>query len=254
LDGDDIYYRGRRTKTGSFPISIDTESFEELTKKESVQNLAQDLREDLGDNRKILLGIDRLDYTKGIDMRLRAIETLLIANPQLAKKFVFVQVGVPSRENVPDYESLRTRIESIVGRINGRFGEPGRVPVQYLYRNLSLETLVSYYLAADIMVITPLRDGMNLVAKEYVATKTQNQGCLILSEFTGAANEFKDALLVNPHDLDGVANTLHQAIKMDPKECRRRMLSLRHQLHRNDVFNWSRNFLESLNELEVMRV
>ncbi len=254
LDGDDIYYRGRKTKTGSFPISIDTESFEEMTRRPSIQAMARELRADLGGNRKILLGIDRLDYTKGIDMRLRAIETLLIANPNLAKEFVFIQVGVPSRENVPDYEELRSRIESIVGRINGRFGEPGRVPVQYLYRNLPIQSLVSYYMAADIMVITPLRDGMNLVAKEYVASKTNNEGCLILSEFTGAANEFQEALLVNPHDLDGVANTLYQAIKMGTAEGRRRMLSLRHKLHRNNVFHWSKNFLESLGELEVVRV
>ena len=254
LDGDNIYYRGRKTKTGSFPISIDAAAFEEMTRRPKVQAMAKHLRADLGDNRKILLGIDRLDYTEGIDMRLRAIETLLISNPKLAKEFVFVQVGVPSRENVPDYEALRTRIESIVGRINGRFGEPGCVPVQYLYRNLPIESLVSYYMAADIMLVTPLRDGMNLVAKEFVATKTKNQGCLVLSEFTGAANEFHDALLVNPHDLDGVAQTLYQAIKIDPKEGQRRMNNLRLQLHRNDVFHWSQNFLESLNELEVMRV
>ncbi|HHI80922.1 MAG TPA: trehalose-6-phosphate synthase [Planctomycetes bacterium] len=254
VEGDNIYFRGRKTRTGSFPISIDVRAFEKLTKRPEVRTLAEELRRDLGGKRKLVLGIDRLDYTKGIDMRLRAIETLLYQKPELAKKFVFVQVGVPSRENVPDYETLRTRIESIVGRINGRFGEPGCVPVQYLYRNLKQETLVSYYMAADIMLITPLRDGMNLVAKEFVATKTQDEGALILSEFTGAANEFQDALLVNPHDLDGVANTLHKAILMDPAEGRHRMRRLRQQLHRNDVFHWSETFLESLNELEVMRV
>ncbi|MEE8143369.1 MAG: trehalose-6-phosphate synthase [Planctomycetota bacterium] len=223
----------------NIPISIDTERFQELARTPEVQDHAEELQHRFGADRRILLGVDRLDYTKGIDIRLRAFESLLQSQPKMAEKTVFIQVVVPSRKWVPEYQEIRMRIEQLVGQINGSFGEPGRVPVHYMFRNLLPKELVSYYIAADVMVVTPLRDGMNLVAKEYVACRLNNTGVLILSEFTGAARELKQSLQVNPHDIDGLASTFQHALTLAPAECSRRMSSLRRVIMNNDVFQWA---------------
>lgn len=232
-----------RLKTA--PISIDTPRFIEAAKSASVQRSAARLREELGSNRKVVLGVDRLDYTKGIDVRLRAFETLLETHP--ADDLVFVQIAVPSREEVGDYSAMRALIEQIVGRINGDHARPGHVPVHYLYRNLPFEQLVAYYAAADVMTVTPLRDGLNLVAKEYVASRVNGDGVLVLSEFAGAARELQSAVLVNPHDLNGVATSLEQAVAMPIEEQRQRMERMRRQVQTHDVFDWAKKCLTDLN-------
>lgn len=184
----------RTVRLKTAPISIDASRFTEAAKSPRVKELADGLRSQLGPERTLVLGVDRLDYTKGIDVRLGAFETLLEAHS--ADEFVFVQIAVPSREEVGDYAAMRSQIEQIVGRINGDHGRPGQVPVHYLYRNLPFEELVAYYTMADVMTVTPLRDGLNLVAKEYVASRVEGDGVLVLSEFTGAAQELQSALQI----------------------------------------------------------
>lgn len=222
-----------------FPISIDTKAFEDLANQPAAEERAAAIRAQLGNNKKIFLGVDRLDYTKGIDIRLRAFQTFLERHPDLRDQVKFMQIAVPSREPVIEYQNMRTRIEQIVGNINGRYGKPGQVPVHYMCQSVPPEELVAYYKAADVMVVTPLRDGMNLVAKEYVATRTENDGALILSEFTGAAKELNSALLVNPHDVDGLALMMHSALLLEPAEQQHRMAQLRDVVLQHDVHDWA---------------
>lgn len=241
-----VIYQGREVRVDAFPISIDVQRYAEIAKRPEVIQRALDMKRTFGPTRRILLGVDRLDYTKGIDVRLSAFELLLERQNKNADDFAFIQVAVPSRESVRSYASMRTGIEQRVGRINGNHGQPGRVPVHYLYRNLPIEELVAYYLAADVMVVTPLRDGMNLVAKEYIATRTDETGALVLSEFAGAAHELSEALLVNPHDLDGMASTFERALDTPFAESRDSMRKLRQRVVNHDVHQWAAEFLESL--------
>ncbi len=237
---------GRTVRTQRAPIGIDVDEFRNLARTPEIQQRARDLRAEMGNPDKVILGVDRLDYTKGIDIRLRAVETLLHRVEDRDVRYEFVQVAVPSREAVPAYQSLRENIEAAVGRINGDFARPGWHPIHYLYRSLPLEELVTYYVAADVMLVTPLRDGMNLVAKEYVACRVHNDGVLILSEFAGAAEQLKSALLVNPHDVDQVASTLEAAVEMEPAEIQRRMLQLKRTVKRADVYRWADGCLDPL--------
>ena len=237
---------GRTVKTQRAPIGIDVDEFRELASSPHIQERAKALRAEMGNPDKVILGVDRLDYTKGIDIRLRAVDTLLQRAKDSDMRYEFVQVAVPSREGVPAYQTLRENIEGAVGRINGDFARPGWSPVHYLYRSLPLEELVTYYVAADVMLVTPLRDGMNLVAKEYVACRIHNDGVLVLSEFAGAAEQLGSALLVNPHDVDQVASTLEASVEMDPEEIRRRMVALKRTVKRGDVYRWATACLEAL--------
>jgi len=235
----------RTVRLKTAPISIDTPRFIAAAKSPSVRELAARLRSELGEDRTVVLGVDRLDYTKGIDVRLRAFEALLETHP--ADDLVFVQIAVPSREEVDDYSAMRSEVEQIVGRINGSYGRPGHVPVHYLYRSVPFEDLVAYYTIADVMTVTPLRDGLNLVAKEYVASRVQGDGVLMLSEFAGAAQELQSALLVNPHDLDGVVAFLEEAVAMPEDEQRLRMARMRRHVQRHDIFDWAQKCLADLN-------
>jgi trehalose 6-phosphate synthase len=241
-----LTWRGREIDLQVAPIGIDAGSYERLARSPKTEAMAAGLRSDLGDPDVIIFGVDRLDYTKGIDHRMRALRTLLERRPDLLGKVVFIQVAVPSREDVAAYQDIRADIEGLVGRINGDFAEVGRPPIQYLYRSLPLEELVAYYRAADIMLVTPLRDGMNLVAKEYVATRYDDGGVLVLSEFAGAAEQLTSATLVNPHDLDGLASTLEAVIESNPAVAKRRMRSLRRSVTENNVFNWADQCLAAL--------
>jgi trehalose 6-phosphate synthase len=231
---------------GSFPISIDTWEFEALAASAPVREEARLLRERLGAGRRVLLGVDRLDYTKGIDQRLGAFEELLAAGRVTARDTVLVQVATPSRERVEHYRDLRARIEARVGRINGTFGEVGRVPVHYLHTTVDRVRLAALYRAADVMLVTPLRDGMNLVAKEFVAARPDLGGALVLSEFAGAAAELTEALLVNPHHAAELRDTMAAALELDPAEGRRRMRALRRRVRDRDVDHWARSFLGAL--------
>ncbi len=242
----ELSFRGRTVHLQDAPISIDTQSYAALARTPEVQERARRLTDQLGSHRTMILGVDRLDYTKGIDIRLRAFETVLQRHPDRASDLVFVQVAVPSREDIDEYAQMRTDIEQLVGRINGTYGRPGRPTVEYSYGGLPPEQLAAYYLATDVMCVTPLRDGMNLVAKEYVASRVDNDGVLVLSEFAGAALELRQALQVNPYDVDGVSDALWQAVELDPAEKRRRMAAMRRQVARHDVFAWARRCLEAL--------
>ena len=248
-DGESLEYRGRKVAVRALPISIDVDKFETMAEAPEVQDEVDQLKEKLGGKRRVLLGVDRLDYTKGIDIRLRAFDTLLQNNPNMANEVAFIQIAVPSREWVQEYGDIRQRIEQLVGQINGAHGEPGRVPVHYLYRNFSTEKLVPYFRAADVMVVTPLRDGMNLVAKEYVASRVDERGVLVLSEFAGAAWELEQALQVNPHDIDGLAFAFYRALEMTESEVRDRMQALRRSVRESDVFRWARECLPTLDTI-----
>ncbi len=240
-----IGYSGRQITVGAFPISIDFEEFNAISQTEEVEKEAWFIHENLPE-KKIILGVDRLDYTKGIPRRLRAFETLLEKYPELREKAPLVQIVVPSRTTVPEYQKMKQNIEETVGRINGRFTVKGWVPIHYIYRSLSRMELVAYYRTCEIALITPLKDGMNLVAKEYCASCVAEKGVLILSEFAGAAFQLrKGAILVNPYNIEHVAEELYRAIQMPLPERRSRMRSLRNAVRRNTVFEWMDNFLQA---------
>jgi trehalose 6-phosphate synthase len=240
-----INHSGRQITVGAFPISIDFAEFNNLAKTKEVEEEAWFIHENLPD-RKIVLGVDRLDYTKGIPRRLQAFETLLEKYPDICQKISLVQIVVPSRTNVPEYQRMKQNIEETVGRINGRFTVKGWVPVHYIYRSLSRQELVAYYRTSEIALITPLKDGMNLVAKEYCASCVSEKGILILSEFAGAAFQLeKAAILVNPYHIEHVAEELYRAFYMPPEEIKSRMRRLRNIIRRNTIFSWMGNFLEA---------
>lgn len=242
----DLVWRGRPVHLQPAPIAIDPSDFEARAKSPEVQRRAAEIRRELGDVDCVILGMDRLDYTKGIDLRLRAFAEVLGRLEAGSRRYAFVQLAVPSREQVPAYQLLRLEIEQLVGRINGDHGEAGWAPVSYLYRTVPFDEIVALYVAADIMLVTPLRDGMNLVAKEYIASRANNDGVLVLSEFAGAAEQLRAALLVNPYDLDGVADTIEKAADMSPREQQQRMHRLKRVVSRSDVFSWARDCLTTL--------
>jgi len=241
----EITLNGHDIRCVSAPISVDADEFERLARTETVKRRAAEIRTRLG-GRRILLSVDRLDYTKGIAVRLRAIEELLGKGLVSADDVVHVQIAVPSREEAIGYDEVRKEVEQTVGRINGMFSEPGMSAVHYFRRTLSREELVAYYVAADVMVVTPLRDGMNLVAKEYIASRVDHTGVLVLSEFAGAARELRRALQVNPRDIDAFCGVLLEALKLPPRDAKMRMAVLRTQVRRHDVFYWADTFLETL--------
>lgn len=236
----------RTVKVGAFPISIDSADLDRTARGREIRRRAREIRAELGNPRKILLGVDRLDYTKGIDVRLRAFSELLAEGRAKRDDTVLVQLATPSRERVESYRILRNEIEQQVGHINGEYGEVGHPVVHYLHRPVPRDELIAFFVAADVMLVTPLRDGMNLVAKEYVACRSDLGGALVLSEFTGAAAELRQAYLTNPHDLEGVKDTIEAALNQTPEEGRRRMRALRRQVLAHDVDRWARSFLDAL--------
>ncbi|WP_311257483.1 trehalose-6-phosphate synthase [Microbacterium sp. WCS2018Hpa-9] len=241
-----------RTRTAvarAFPISIDTAPYLELAARPEVRARAAEIRASLGNPKKILLGVDRLDYTKGIRHRIKAYGELLEDGQLSVDDVTFVQVASPSRERVDAYVHLRDEIELAVGRINGDHDTMGHTAIRYLHQGYPREEMVALYLAADVMLVTALRDGMNLVAKEYVATRADNRGVLVLSEFTGAADELRQAVRVNPHDIAGLKDAIMTAVAMSPAEQGKRMRSLRRRVLENDVNAWSSSFLRALAEV-----
>jgi trehalose 6-phosphate synthase len=239
---------GRITRVGAFPISIDSTELDRKGRDRNVRKRASEIRAEIGNPRKVLLGVDRLDYTKGIDVRLKAFAELLAEGRVKGDDTVLVQLATPSRERVESYQLLRSDIERQVGHINGEYGEVGHPVVHYLHRPVPRDELVSFFVASDVMLVTPLRDGMNLVAKEYVACRSDLGGALVLSEFTGAAAELRQAYLVNPHDTEGVKDAIEAALNQTDEEGRRRMRALRRQVLAHDVDRWARSFLEALAE------
>ncbi|GJQ31138.1 MAG: trehalose-6-phosphate synthase [Phycisphaerae bacterium] len=247
LDGTDteLHVGRRKVRVGAFPISIDFSEFDQIAARPETLARAKEIRKRLG-GRKVILCVDRLDYTKGIDLRLATVEQMLDRGELDPARTVLVQVAVPSRETVQEYADLRTTVEQAVGRINGEYSQVGRVAVHYFRRNLSREELVAHYRAADVMMVTPLRDGMNLVAKEFCASRPDLGGVLVLSEFAGASRQLRRALLVNPRDIDGTATTLREALAMRRGDGRQRMAILRMMVRRHDVHVWAHEFLEAL--------
>ncbi|KJQ53037.1 alpha,alpha-trehalose-phosphate synthase (UDP-forming) [Microbacterium sp. SA39] len=230
----------------AFPISIDTEPYLELAARPDIQARAAEIRESLGNPKRILLGVDRLDYTKGIGHRIKAYGELLTDGVLSVEDVTLVQVASPSRERVDAYANLRDEIELSVARINGDTDTMGHTAIRYLHQGYPREEMVALYLAADVMLVTALRDGMNLVAKEYVATRTDNRGVLVLSEFAGAADELGSAIQVNPHDIEGLKEAIMRAVEMPPREQSRRMRSMRRRVLDHDVTAWSDSFLSAL--------
>nr|WP_182524623.1 trehalose-6-phosphate synthase [Nocardioides dongkuii] len=240
---------GRTVRAKAFPISIDAKGYEELASSAPVERRAAEIREALGNPRKVFLGIDRLDYTKGIYARLRAFSELIVDGHFDVEDAVFVQVAVPSREEVEQYRILRDEIDRLVGRINGDLGRIGRPAISYLHSSYPREEMAALYRAADIMAVTPYRDGMNLVAKEYVACRADNTGALVLSEFAGAADELRQAWLVNPYDINGMKSAMLEAYRAEPKELTRRMRAMRRTVTQHDVAAWADSFMTELSDV-----
>jgi trehalose 6-phosphate synthase len=249
VDGDAIMLPDRRpVRTAAHPISIDARDFATRATTPTVERRLRQLQRQF-DGRRVLLGVDRLDYTKGIPERLRAIELLFEQRPELRRRLAFVQIAVPSRGEVREYRALRAQVEELVGRINGRFTEPGAdIPVHYLFRGVTPDRLLAYYRLADVCLVTPLRDGMNLVAKEFVTVQAavDASGVLVLSEFTGAAEELRSALLCNPFDLDGLAATIENALQLDETDRRERLQRLAATIAAHDVFWWVEHELNAI--------
>ena len=238
-----VHWDGREVRVGVFPIGIDVEEFRAAAASPEAAERAASIRKGLGGAR-LILGVDRLDYSKGILERLHAIDLLLTARPELRRRLVFLQVAVPSREQVHDYRELKRQVDEMVGRVNGKHGTANWQPVRYLYRGVPREELVAYYRAADVCLVNPLRDGMNLVAMEYVACQQDGDGVLVLSELTGAARTLGDgALLVNPFAIQETADTLAAALEMEPQERRRRMQRLFARVTACDVHGWLERIL-----------
>ncbi|OQX84329.1 MAG: trehalose-6-phosphate synthase [Candidatus Latescibacteria bacterium 4484_7] len=237
---------GNRTiRICSFPISIDYKNFVSLARSKKVADEAWFIHEKLP-GYQIILGIDRLDYTKGIPYRLKAFRNALQRYPELLNKVILIQVVVPSRRNIPVYNELKEEIERLVGEINGEFTRSGWVPIHYIYRSLRKNELLAYYRTAEIALITPLKDGMNLVAKEYCVSNIEEKGVLILSEFAGTAAQLqKGALLVNPYDIQKVADAIYRAFKMDEAERKIRMSKMRKAIKRSDIFWWVNSYLQA---------
>ncbi|HVO63504.1 MAG TPA: trehalose-6-phosphate synthase [Terriglobales bacterium] len=239
---------GRVTVVGSFPISIDFAEFETEAASPAVTEMASQIRADMH-GRTLALGVDRLDYTKGLPEKLNAFAHALEQYPELRRNISLVQVVVPSREDIPKYQDLKLEIERRISEINGRYTESGWVPIHFIYRSLERDRLLGYYRAAEIALVTPLKDGMNLVAKEYCAAQVDERGALVLSEFAGAASQLEcGALLVNPNDVVGVAGAIRHAVVMDRTEKVRRMQSMRTAVRNADVHNWSHTFLEAADQ------
>ena len=242
----------RIIKVDAFPMGIDYDKYSTTAEDPKVKKRLATIRKKAGD-RKIIISIDRLDYTKGITQRLEAFDLFLTQNPRYKEKVNLILVAVPSRTGVEDYAELRRQLEGLVGRINGEHGALGWVPVWYLYRFLSFERIAALYNAADVALVTPLRDGMNLIAKEFVATKTDGKGVLILSEMAGAASELGEAITVNAHNKQEIVDAIKQSLEMPIEEQSQRNRLMQDRLSRYTVTRWADDFLEALSGIKKSR-
>ncbi len=240
-----INYKSRLIQTDVFPMGIEYDKFASVKQQPEIQNEIEKIRKNIGNN-KLILSVDRLDYTKGIIQRLEAYDLFLDTNPSFREKVTMILVEVPSRTAVDSYQLLKVKTDEIIGRINGKHGTIGWAPILNLYRSLPFHTLAALYTASDVAVITPLRDGMNLVAKEYVATKTDSEGVLILSELAGAAREMGEALIVNPNSIEDIAQAIKASLIMDKDEKLMRIKKLQERLRRYDITKWAVDFTSKL--------
>ncbi len=245
-NGQRVFFEGREVHIRVQPIGIPFDEWENLARRPEVARKAQELRERVG-NRTIILGVDRLDYTKGIPERMLAYEQFLRRERRRRNSYVFVQIMVPSRTDVAAYADLKDDVDRMVGDINGRFGITGRVPIHYLFRNLQRDDLLAHYRAAEVALVTPLRDGMNLVAHEYAASQVDGRGTLVLSELAGACEYFSNAsLTVNPYDISAIADALTRAVRSPETERRQRMALLRDEVKLLDVHSWANSCVHAL--------
>ena len=242
----------REIQVETFPLGIDTKRYALAHELPQVQDRLSELEDEIGES-KVILSVDRLDFTKGILERLTAYEQFLQAHPEWQERVTLISLLVPSRTRVPEYQNLKSQVDEQIGRINGEFGQPGWTPITYLYRSLPFEQLASLYLLADVALVTPLRDGMNLVAKEYLATRADGTGVLVLSETAGAAAELGEALIVNPHDSEGLVEALYQALSMPVEAQQARNRPMRARLSRYDIGRWTDEFLSQLHGLHEER-
>ncbi len=245
--GPTSFMSGNRTfRVGAFPIGIDTQDFARTAERAVGSPLVRRMAESLGD-RALVVGVDRLDYSKGIDQRMLAYERFLRTRPEMRGKVVYLQVTPKSRSEVPEYAAMQREIAETAGRINGSYSDLDWTPIRYLNRTMKHSTLAGLYRMADVGLVTPLRDGMNLVAKEYVAAQNpEDPGLLVLSCFAGAARELTSALLVNPYDIDATASAIAEAVAMPRDERIGRWREMYERIRRNDVHNWSATFLRAL--------
>jgi trehalose 6-phosphate synthase/phosphatase len=243
-----LRWEGREVQLGVYPIGIDLPTF--TRESAEIDAMIARIRADTH-GKKIVLGVDRLDYTKGLERRLLGIDRLLERAPELRDQLHYIQIAVPSRENIDAYAELRKNVNELVARINSNYGSPTSSPVQFLYRGIPIDELLALYRAADVMLVTPLRDGMNLVAKEYVAARIDGHGCLVLSEFAGAAAELATAITVNPYDVLGLAGAIERAMFMTEEEQAQRMKELRNVVCGAPVQQWAANFLGDLAGIEL---
>ncbi|KPQ13885.1 MAG: bifunctional trehalose-6-phosphate synthase / trehalose 6-phosphatase OtsA [Algoriphagus marincola HL-49] len=244
-----IQAENRIINVDSFPMGIDYDKFAKQAKSRKTQRIVQDFRKQVGDQ-KLIITIDRLDYSKGIPQRLHAFTKLLQDHKELHGKVSMIMVVVPSRDKVQSYKELREEIDLLVGRINSEYSTLNWVPVHYFYRSFPFEELSAFYNMSDIALVTPLRDGMNLVCKEYVASRTDQDGVLILSEMAGASKELQDAVLVNPNNQQGVVDAIYNALTMDPKEQKDRIASLQSSLKKYDIFQWVKVFMDRIEHVK----
>jgi trehalose 6-phosphate synthase/phosphatase len=240
-----VWLDDREVRFGVYPMGIDAQWFHDLATSPAVENALREIRADAG-NRTILLGVDRLDYTKGLPRRVLALEALLQADPDLRDHIRLIQVAVPSRDAVPSYQEFRHEIEGLIGRINGTYGTVTSVPIHYLHQSIPPERLVALYRAAEVMLVTPLRDGMNLVAKEYIASRIDDDGVLVLSEFAGAGDELHEAVFVNAYDVADLTAKIREALALAPGERRSRMQAMRRRVMAHDVHRWANDFMSAL--------
>ena len=245
-----ILYQDRLIKVETFPMGIDFELFYNACEKRKIKKLVKNIKNQLK-GKKIIFSVDRLDYTKGIYNRLLAFERLLLKRPDFHEKVVLIMVVVPSREGVEHYQRMKKQLEEKISEINGKFGKIHWIPVLYYYRSLDFEELVAHYLATDVILVTPLKDGMNLIAKEFVASRKDKRGVIILSEFAGSAKELGEAFIVNPNSIDELTNAIEKAFEISEEEQKERISSMQERLKRYNIIKWGNDFLttlESINE------
>ena len=246
-----VIRKNHETMVRPYPVSVDFDGIDQQAKALDIEQAEQDLRQEYGlDNYRLIVGVDRIDYTKGIPERLYAIDRLLQNHPELKEKVIFLQIGVLSRIHIPKYKALNDEINKIIEEINWRHGTGGWKPVNFLRVNLPLSKLVALYRLAEVCIVSSLHDGMNLVAKEFIASRCDERGTLVLSQFTGSARELTDAILVNPYDREQFSQGLYQALTMPAEEQRRRMAKMRQVVRENNIFRWAAKVLTGLLKLE----
>ncbi|MGH7885238.1 MAG: bifunctional alpha,alpha-trehalose-phosphate synthase (UDP-forming)/trehalose-phosphatase [Thermodesulfobacteriota bacterium] len=248
-----LFVEKRAVKMDTFPMGIDYEKFSTAHKKVAVKKNINEIKRSLNGNYKIILSIDRLDYSKGIPERLKAYDLFLEKNPEIKEKVLLILVAVPSRTEVVHYKMLKAEVDTLVGNINGKYGTISWNPIHYMYRSFDFENLIALYLIADVLFITPLRDGMNLIAKEYVASRNDKTGVLILGEMAGTAKELSEALIINPNDLEATSDALKIALQMKKTEQNKRMTGMQKRLKRYDLKVWTEDFMERLNHIKEIQ-